>query len=178
MHETTASQDKAVPARERGNAKTANTAVSTKMVDDDDYADESIIEFEEDIDDAEPPVPIPEREYRARIDKAVRRVSKESQKAYVAVTFLIAPDDLPADIQDAEEGVRLKPYRRVPLGNSAEDRYQRKMFCKALGIPTDTRRLNLNEWKGLECTVVVRHEENFNDPERKDAGVFQVKRLD
>ena len=74
----------------------------------------SILEFSEDIADAEPPEPLPVGEYRGQIIGTETRMSQKDTK-YVAVTWLIPPEEYPADYDpsNAPDGKQVM-YRRVP----------------------------------------------------------------
>lgn len=118
----------------------------------------SIIEYDEDISNAEPPAPLPEGEYPASISGAQVRTSGQGNQ-YVEVMFRVDPDDFPADypVEEAPDGAMLA-YRRVPVDNTKSARYRMRRFCESIGAPCSTR-VDVNEWIGLSGTIVVRHEE-------------------
>lgn len=118
----------------------------------------SIIEYDEDISNAEPPAPLPEREYPATIAGAQIKISSAGNQ-YVETMFRVDPDDFPADfpVEEAPDGATLA-FRRVPVDNTKSARYRMRQFCEAIGAPCGTR-VDVNEWVGLSATIVVKHEE-------------------
>lgn len=118
----------------------------------------SIIEYDEDISNAEPPAPLPEGEYQATISGTQVRVSGQGNH-YVEVMFRVDPDDFPADypVEESPDGAMLA-YRRVPVDNTKSARYRMRRFCETIGAPCGTR-VDVNEWVGLSATIVVKHEE-------------------
>lgn len=135
----------------------------------------SIVEFSQDITNAEPPPPIPAREYRAEIRTAEKKNSPNTGNDYASVQFYIAPEELPADVADDPEfqdGVTLG-WNLVSLEDTPKGRYSCRKFCEAIGAPTGTR-VDLNDWIGLEATVEVGHREFDGYPR---ANVIKVKAL-
>ncbi len=61
-----------------------------------DEEEDGIIEFSENIADAEAPEPLPEREYNASIEKVSREQSSKGS-TYAAVSFRVNEEDYPAD---------------------------------------------------------------------------------
>lgn len=118
----------------------------------------SIIEYDEDISNAEPPAPLPEQEYPASIASAQIRTSGAGNQ-YVETMFRVNPDDYPADypVEEAPDGVQLA-FRRVPVDNTKSARYRMRKFCEAIGAPCSTR-VDINDWIGASATIVVKHEE-------------------
>ena len=123
----------------------------------------SIIEYEDDISNAEAPEPLPEGDYPAVVRSAERKVSGAGNP-YVAVGFYISPDDYPPDfpVEEEPDGVLLT-YRRVPGGTTKRDRYRMRMFCESIGAPTGSR-MNLNDWIGLNASVTVVQEDYEGEP--------------
>lgn len=117
----------------------------------------SIIEFSEDIGDAEAPDPIPVGDYPAQIVGAERKDSAQGN-AYAAVMFSISPDDFPPDFQaeGLEDGLKIT-YRRVPLEDNPLSRFRLKKFIEAIGAKPG-KRIDLSEWIGLTATINVAHE--------------------
>ena len=130
----------------------------------------SIIEFSEDISDAEAPEPLPERTYPAEIMKVERKESN-SGNVYAAVTFTVKEDDYPADYPaENAPGQTNFVYRRVTLEDTPPARHRLKKFCQAIGAPM-SKRINLDDWVGLSATVEVKHGEWEGE---KRAEVFKV----
>lgn len=123
---------------------------------DDDQAD--IMEFSEDIADAEPPVPLPVGPYRASIHDASKKVSASSGKQYIQVDFFIHVDEYPADYprEDAPEGMTV-PYRRVPWEDDKVSRHRIRKFCEAIGAEMG-RRMGYSRWIGQEAIIHLIHD--------------------
>lgn len=158
-------------ARTKLEEVTTNTN-ENDLVDAQDYV--SIIEFSEDIADAEAPEPLPVGEYPGTILKAER---KESQRGttYAAVTFNVSPDDYPADypIEEAPDGSQLI-YRRVSLEDNKRARFMLRRFCETIGAPMPSRTLNLSEWIGLDAKLHIEHEVYEGMPRAQIARVSQA----
>ena len=119
----------------------------------------SIVEYTEDLADAEAPDPLPSREYDAHIIRAEQRISNTSGKKYAAVTFAISIDQFPPDypVENAPDGVNII-YRMVPLEDNPKARFQARRFIEAIGA-TPGKRIDLNDWVGQSATVGVAHDE-------------------
>lgn len=118
----------------------------------------SIVEFSEDISAAEQPEPLPVGEYAATIRQAEVKTSQRGTK-YAAVTFLIAPEEFPADFptENAPDG-KVIVYRRCSLEDNPQARWMLRNFCEAIGA-TAAKRIDVNEWIGLEARVQIDHDE-------------------
>jgi len=117
----------------------------------------SVVEFTEDVGQQEAPEPLPPGEYLATIRGAEARTSQRDTK-YAAVTFHISPDQYPADFTEGDPDGETIIFRRVPLEDTARARFMLRRFCEAIGA-TPAKRIDLNEWVGLEAMVTVAHEE-------------------
>jgi hypothetical protein len=116
----------------------------------------SIIEYSVDISKQDEPDPLPPGDYVGTIRGAVQQLSKKNTK-YAEVAFFIDSDQYPADYTEGNpEGMTLI-YRRVSLEDNPMARYQARKFCEAIGAPMG-KKLDLNEWVGLEATVEVVNE--------------------
>lgn len=115
----------------------------------------SIVEYSEDISEAEAPEPLPSAEYEATIKAAVQRIGTTSGKKYAAVTFHISVDEFPADypVEDNPDGVSVT-YRLVSLEDNPRARFQCRRFCEAIGAKAG-KRIDLNEWVGLSAMVGI-----------------------
>lgn len=123
-----------------------------------DDEDMTVFEFSEDISQAEQPDPLPEGSYSASIEQAVGKVS-QSGKKYAAVTFMIPPEQFPADypVENAPDGKKLT-YRRVPLEDDKQSHFRLRQFCEAIGVPV-TKQLDLKQMVGMTATVHIKHGE-------------------
>lgn len=118
----------------------------------------SIVEFSEDISDAEAPEPLPTGEYPATIRQAEVKISQRGTK-YAAVTFVIAPEEYPADFpaDNAPDG-KVIVFRRCGMEDNPQARYMLKNFCDAIGA-TASKKIDVNEWVGLDAVVEIDHDE-------------------
>lgn len=118
----------------------------------------SIVEFSEDISDAEAPEPLPAGEYPATIRGAEVKISQRGTK-YAAVTFIVAPEEFPADypIENAPDG-KVIVYRRCSMEDNPQARYMLRNFCEAIGA-TPSKRIDVNEWTGLSAVIQIENEE-------------------
>ena len=115
----------------------------------------SIVEYAEDLADAEAPEPLPPSEYEAEIRLAEAKISNSSGKKYAAVSFYISTDQFPPDydVINNPDGVTII-YRRVPLEDNPRARWAAKRFIEAIGAKPG-KRIDLNDWVGLTATVGV-----------------------
>ena len=118
----------------------------------------SIIEFSDDISTAEAPEPLPAGEYLATITKVELKTSQRGTK-YAAVTFVIAPEEFPADypLENAPDG-KTVVYRRCSLEDNPQARFMLRNFCEAIGA-TASKRIDLNEWFNLTAMVQIDQDE-------------------
>lgn len=118
----------------------------------------SIIEFSEDVSQAEAVPPLPESEYSAEIKSAIRKDSAKGT-AYAEVGFYIAPESYPADYTDGDPDGTLLYFRRVSLEDTPAARHRLRKFEEAIGATPTKKKLDLNNWLGCTATVAVRHSE-------------------
>lgn len=118
----------------------------------------SIIEFSEDIGEAEAPEPLPVGEYAATIRSVEGKLSARGTK-YAAVGFHIAPEEFPADFDPAmaPDG-KLIIYRRCSLEDTQQARFMLRKFLENIGA-TASKKIDLNDWVGLEARIEVDHDE-------------------
>ena len=115
----------------------------------------SIIEYSEDISDAEQPEPLPMQDYPVTIRSVEAKESINTGNKYAAISCFISPDDFPADfpIENAPDGKTII-FRRISLEDSPQARFSMRRFCEAIGAPMSTR-IDINDWVGMEATAVV-----------------------
>ena len=119
----------------------------------------SVIEFSEDISDAEAPPPLPVQEYEANIRGVTQKTSATSGNSYAEISFHIDTDQFPADydVENAPDGKTIV-HRRVTLVDDRAGRYRLRLFMEAIGA-TPGRNVDLNDWIGLSARVLVAHSE-------------------
>jgi hypothetical protein len=144
-------------AAEKSNTSAAPVATSrneTKMANSE---MPSVIEFSEDIANAEAPVPLPAGDYQAEIRAATQKTSQTSGNPYASVQFFIPPEQYPADFTEGEPDGMLLTFNRVSLQDTPASRHRLRKFCEAIGAPAG-KKVDLNEWVGRSATVSVQHD--------------------
>lgn len=125
------------------------------LVDDED--DESIVEYSENIADAEAPEPLPEREYVATITKATVETSANKGTKYYQPVFRINEEDYPADfdVNNAPGGKEIRHI--VGATDDGPSRHRLRKFCEAIGAPM-SKRIRPSEWVGLTAKITIKHD--------------------
>lgn len=143
------------------------------MADTDDIG--SIVEYSEDVSEAEAPEVLPSGTYEAEIRGVTAKIGTSSGKKYAAVDFYIPVDQFPADypVENNPDGLTVT-YRMVSLEDNPRARYRMRKFCEAIGAKPG-RQIDLNEWVGLTCRVDV-SKEQFEGMDREI--IAKVKSLD
>lgn len=118
----------------------------------------SIIEYNDDLSNAEAPTPLPKGDYPAQIRAAEIRTSPKTGNDYVNVQFYISPESYPADFTEGNPDGESLAYGRLNPGGTQQARWGMKKFCEAIGTNLG-RSLDLNEWIGLTAIVEIDHEE-------------------
>lgn len=116
---------------------------------------QSIIDYNEDLGNAEAPVPLPIGDYTADIRSAEVRTSPKGNQ-YIAVAFYISPDSYPADFTEGNADGETLTFMRLSPENTIRARYQMKKFCEAIGAKLG-KTIDLNDWIGLTAVVEVAH---------------------
>lgn len=126
----------------------------------------SILDYSSDIADAEAPKSLPAGDYPAKITGAEVGTSQSSGKPQVVVSWLIDPDDFPADYEDTEsfaDGKTLKTYQGA--ADDKASRFRMRKFIEAIGAPAGAK-VDVNDWVGREAVVTIRPE-GFEGIERE-----------
>jgi len=128
----------------------------------------TILQFSEDIATAEKPPLFPAGEYIAEIRGAEERESAKGNK-YVAVTFVINPDNYPVDYdpQFAPDGKTLT-FMRLSAEDDLRSRWAMRKFCTSIGA-TMSKEIDLNSWIGLTAKISIKHTA-FEDELREEIG--------
>lgn len=128
---------------------------NVSLVDDEDQ--DSIIEYSDNIADAEAPEPLPEREYVATISKATIETSATKGTKYFAPVFHINEEDYPADF-DVNNAPGGKDIRHIiGAADDAPSRHRLRKFCEAIGAPM-SKRIRPAEWVGLQAKITIKHD--------------------
>ena len=123
---------------------------------DDNEVIESIIEYQDDIADAQPPAPLPVGKYHGEVVAAAIKLGNTSGKPYCQVNFRIESEQYPADFVDGNPEGTTVIYRRVSPAPTAQARFGMKRFLEALNAPMG-RNLNLADWLGKQATLDIVH---------------------
>jgi hypothetical protein len=124
----------------------------------------SIIEYSQDLTNAEQPPLLPPGAYAAEIVGATEKVSKTNGHKYLNVVARINAESYPADYTDGDpEGIELQ-YNFIQLDDSPRNRFQMRRFLERVGAPL-SRKVDLNDLIGRTMTVDVVHNE-WNDEQR------------
>lgn len=120
-------------------------------------AEVSILEFSQDISEAEAPPPLPVGEYNATVEAIDTRTSNTTGRDYLSISLRVSPDDFPPDFDATSypEGVILN-YNRLGVEDNARNRYNMRKWCEALQAPMG-KQVDPNDWVGLSCRVGIIH---------------------
>lgn len=117
-----------------------------------------IIELEASLSDVEKPIELPAGLYEAEIQDVTIATSTKGNR-YFAVSFMVAPDQIGADVADQfEDGAKLF-YNRVvvPSGKDRRQLFNLRKFIEAIGIDSNTSQIDPNEWMGRKARLKVVH---------------------
>src|SRR5215469_690985 len=116
----------------------------------------SIVEYSQDLNNAEAPAPLPAGPYPAEIISAQEKVSGSGNK-YLNVVFRINSESYPADYVDGDpEGTEIH-YNFIQLEDNGRNRFRMRQFLERVGAPL-SRRIDLNTLMGLTATVEITHQ--------------------
>lgn len=134
-------------------AKKSQNAVVDMQEDD----QEGILEYSENIGDAEAPEPLPERDYPATITATEMKQTQDG-RPMVRVQWRVNEEDYPADYDagNSPGGKTLSQF--VMADDSAATRFRLRKFCEAIGAPM-SKRIRPSEWVNLSASVTIKHEE-------------------
>jgi len=116
----------------------------------------SIIEFSEDLSNAEQPEPLPKGQYPFEIRAAERKTSGKGNE-YAEINLFIDPETYPADYTEGNEDGTILVYRRLQLTDNPQGRYRIRKFLEAVGGKLG-KKMDLNDLVGLNGIVEVDHE--------------------
>lgn len=117
-----------------------------------------IIELESSLSDVEKPLELPAGLYEGEIQDVQIATSTKGNR-YFAVQFVIAPDQIGADVADQfEDGAKLYWNRVVvPSGKDRRALFNLRKFVEAIGIDSNTAQVDPNEWMGRKARLKVAH---------------------
>lgn len=115
-----------------------------------------IIELDSNLADVEKPMELPAGLYTGEVQDVQIGTSQKGNR-YFQVKFVIAPDQIAADIADNfEDGASLY-YNRVivPDGKDRRALFNLRKFIEALGIDANTNTVDPNEWMGRQARLKI-----------------------
>ena len=118
----------------------------------------SILNFSQDITNAEPPPPLPVGSYPAEIIGAQKRTSAASSKEYAQIMFRINAEAYPADYTEGDPDGTTLMYNRLQTADTPNNRHRWKQFLRHVGASTG-HSVDLNALIGLTCMVEITHQE-------------------
>jgi hypothetical protein len=118
----------------------------------------SVIELEDNLGDIEKPPEIPAGVYIGEVQDVQQQQSQKGNK-YFAIKFVIAPEELPADIRDDfPDGAILYWNRQiVPNRNDRRALFNLRKLVEALGLDANTTQIDPNDWMGANARLRIRH---------------------
>lgn len=118
----------------------------------------SIMEFSKDVSQQDAPEPLPAGDYPAEITDAQIKPSANTGRNYLALTFMISPNDYPADFTEGDaDGTRLS-YNRLTMEDTPRARYRLRQFCEAVGARVPTTSFDPSDLLGLRAQVNIIHD--------------------
>ncbi len=97
----------------------------------------SLLEFSQNIADAEAPPCLPAGEYSAHCTKAEVGLSKSSQKPMITMSFAVNKSEFPVDFDGDQDQVVVAFYQ--PVEDNSSNRFRMKKLCEALGVSASNR---------------------------------------
>lgn len=126
---------------------------------DDDGADDvlSVIELDENLDEAEKPEELAAGTYVGEVQDVQIQTSSKGNR-YFAVKFVIPEEEIPSDIREGfPDGAVLYWNRQVvPKQGDRRALWNLRRFMEALGLPTNKNSIDPNEWMGCRAKLRVK----------------------
>ena len=114
----------------------------------------NLIEFSQDIADAEAPVPLPPGTYEATCVGAVPSISKSSGNPTLPLQYKITEDQFPADFDAGGQQELTFTFNRLTTRDTAQDRFRMKNMCIAHGVPMSNR-IDPNDFVGQRVRLEI-----------------------
>ena len=115
----------------------------------------SILEFTENLKDAEAPKALGNIDVPGEITGAVNGLSKSSGRKQVDVTFRIKPDDFPPDYEDVNSFADGKTVHYYLSGEDDKvSRYRMRKFVEAIGGKLGAK-VDVNDWIGKSAMLTL-----------------------
>jgi len=135
----------------------------------------SIIELDENLADVEKPPEVPPGVYLGEVQDVQIPTSKQGNR-YFSIRFVIAPEELPADVREFyEEGAILFWNRQiVPGAGDARAKFNLRRLVEALGLDTRTTSIDPNEWMGRTARLRVRLGSEYQGERRAEIASVEL----
>lgn len=118
-----------------------------------------IMEFSKAVFEQTAPPPLPSGDYPAEIVNSEIKTSTSSGNNYLALTFLIHPNDYPADFIEGDmDGTKLS-YNRLVMTDTPRSRWMLRQFCEAVGAAVPSTTFDPTDLMGIRAMVTVTHQE-------------------
>lgn len=124
----------------------------------------SIIEFSQDISQAEAPPPLPAGTYTGVITAAAQKTSQKGN-LMANFEFTVSPDQFPPDFSAIQPDAIKLFYIRM-LTDDARNRYQLRKFAETLRTVVG-RKVDLNDFMGKQAKLIVKNEPYNGMPQAK-----------
>lgn len=118
----------------------------------------SIIQFSEDLNNAEAPAPLPKGTYPAEITSAEIKTSQTSGNRYLATLWRVSADAYPADFSDGDPEGTVLAYNRILVEDNKNARYRLRKFLEAIGGALSAR-FDPSDILGLTAQLEVGEQE-------------------
>lgn len=119
----------------------------------------SLIEYSQDLSNAEPPPLLPPGPYPAEIVGAIAKVSQTDGHKFLQLSVRIHSESYPADYVDGDpDGTDLQ-YNFIRIEDSPRGRHTMRRFLEKVGAPL-TRDVDPDSLIGRTMTVEITHRHN------------------
>lgn len=129
----------------------------------------SLIQFSQNIADAEAPPPLPAGEYEGVCVGAVPGLSKSSGNPMLPLTYKIAADQFPADFDAGGADELTFVYNRLTTRDTAQDRFRMKNICLAHGVAMSNN-IDANDFVGKRVKLVITIGKDLEGNDRSEIG--------
>lgn len=127
----------------------------------------SLIEFSQNIADAEAPPPLPPGEYEAVCVGAVPGISKSSGNPTLPLQYKVAKDQFPADFDAGGNDELSFTFNRLTTRDTAQDRFRMKNVCLAHGVAMSNK-IDPNDFIGCKVKLKIVTGKDLEGNDRAD----------
>lgn len=114
--------------------------VLTSSTDDDNEVNDLNFEYETSLEDAVQPLDLPDGQYWATVEKAIKRKSNTSGRDQLVLTHKINPEDYPKDypVEHNPDGVEISSYS-ADVGPNTRGVWNMRQICLAYKVPLGSK---------------------------------------